>query len=55
MCEDITGHKIEVQVDPALVRSSEVTKLCGDNTQLKKFLPHLPVALSETLEWMLNE
>jgi nucleoside-diphosphate-sugar epimerase len=52
---EITGHDIDVQVDPKLVRSNEVHRLCGDPTLLTRTvgeLPHIP--LRDTLAWMLE-
>lgn len=34
----ITGHSIEVEVDPAFVRSNEVNRLCGSPAKLKALL-----------------
>jgi len=55
MIERLSGHKIEVRVNPAFVRASEVKSLCGDVTRLKSligdFEPHL---LEDTLCWMLR-
>lgn len=50
----LTGHDIEVQVDPALVRASEVHTLCGDPAQLRQAIGKLPAySLEDTLRWML--
>lgn len=55
LCEDITGHKIEVRVNPEFVRSNEVRILIGDNTRLKQLLGNWkPYSLEETLQWMLQ-
>lgn len=56
MCEAITGHQMHVEVDPAFVRGNEVKTLCGDATQLRELLGEWqPVALQDTLQWMLAE
>lgn len=53
-CSAITGHTLEVQVNPAFVRANEVKTLCGDNARLRALVPgwHTP-ELDETLGWML--
>lgn len=54
MCRDITGHEIEVRVNPAFVRANDVPLLAGDPTRLRTTLPDWnPPTLRETLEWML--
>ncbi|MEI9928756.1 MAG: GDP-mannose 4,6-dehydratase [Sphingomonas sp.] len=51
----ITGHRMEVEVDPKLMRRNEVAILAGDATLLRSILPGWqPHALEETLEWMLS-
>jgi len=55
MLRDITGHAIEVQVDPKLVRANEVHKLCGDPSRLKRAVGEIhSQPLQETLRWMLS-
>ncbi|AIS11886.1 GDP-6-deoxy-D-lyxo-4-hexulose reductase [Pseudomonas chlororaphis subsp. aurantiaca] len=56
MCTAITGHQIQVEVNPAFVRSNEVKTLCGDNSKLRSLIGgwHTP-SLDETLSWMLAE
>lgn len=54
-CEGITGHRIEVQVNPAFVRSNDVKVLAGDNKKLCSILPEWQsIDMSDTLLWMLN-
>jgi nucleoside-diphosphate-sugar epimerase len=54
LCEDISGHSIRVEVNPAFVRASEVKTLCGDNSRLKSLVADWQTPpLRETLEWML--
>jgi len=51
----LTGHDINVRVNPAFVRSNEVHTLCGDPSKLLACiggLEHPPLA--ETLRWMLD-
>lgn len=51
----LTGHRIEVEVDPALVRASEVHTLCGDPARLRQAIGELPAyTLEDTLRWMLG-
>ncbi|WP_236238057.1 GDP-mannose 4,6-dehydratase [Pseudomonas faucium] len=53
-CSAITGHSIEVQVNPAFVRANEVKTLCGDNAKLRALVPGWQTpSLDETLGWML--
>lgn len=53
-CQEITGHTIEVQVNPAFVRTNEVKVLAGDNQKLRSLLPDWhPIDNSDTLQWML--
>ncbi|WP_060481594.1 GDP-mannose 4,6-dehydratase [Pseudomonas sp. NBRC 111119] len=53
-CETITGHTLDVQVNPAFVRANEVKTLCGDNSRLRALVPGWETpALDKTLGWML--
>ncbi|WP_141834317.1 GDP-mannose 4,6-dehydratase [Herbaspirillum sp. SJZ107] len=53
MMEEIAGYRIEVRVNPALVRANEVLTLAGDNTRLAATIGALaPVPLADTLRWM---
>jgi len=55
MLQEITGHRIDVEVDPALVRANEVHRLCGDPARLNAAVgPLSPWRLRETLAWMLE-
>ncbi|MBD9576659.1 GDP-mannose 4,6-dehydratase [Pseudomonas sp. PDM23] len=54
MCEEITGRQIEVRVNPAFIRQSEVKTLCGDAALLRSILGDWSTPpLIETLRWML--
>ena len=45
----------EVEVDPALMRHSEVRKLWGDSTLLDQLIgPIERIPIEETLRWMLE-
>jgi nucleoside-diphosphate-sugar epimerase len=52
---EITGHTIDIQVNPAFVRAHEVQRLCGNPAKLWACSGTLPVyALRDTLRWMLD-
>lgn len=54
ICSRITGHSIEIKVNPAFVRGNEVRILKGDNSLLRALIgPVEGPSLPETLEWML--
>lgn len=55
MAEKISGHKMEVRVNPAFVRTNEVKTLCGDATRLRSLIGGWEAPpLEETLRWMLT-
>ena len=54
-CRRISGHQIEVRVNPAFVRENEVRTLVGDTARLRALTGVVPkYALDDTLRWMLN-
>jgi nucleoside-diphosphate-sugar epimerase len=54
--EQLTGHRLAVRVDPALVRANEVVRLAGDNRRLVAAIgPLREFSLRETLSWMLAQ
>lgn len=54
LCQKITGHHIEIQVNPQFVRDNEVRVLKGDNQLLQKIIgPIEQYDLEQTLKWML--
>jgi nucleoside-diphosphate-sugar epimerase len=58
--ERLTGHHLEIHVNPAFVRANEVHRLCGSPDKLDKFLSLcgrslFRPSLDETLSWMLRE
>jgi nucleoside-diphosphate-sugar epimerase len=56
MAASITGHHIEIRVNPDFVRSNEVRHLGGDCSRLRSLLWEVPaLPLQETLRWMLTE
>jgi GDP-6-deoxy-D-talose 4-dehydrogenase len=55
MAEQITGHKMDIRVNPAFVRDNEVRSLCGDATRLRSLIGDwASPPLEETLSWMLE-
>lgn len=55
LCQKITGHTIEIQVNPQFVRDNEVRILKGDNTLLQERLGAVAeYDLEQTLTWMLG-
>lgn len=51
----LTGHNLEIRVNPDFVRENEVHRLCGDPQKLESCLGTLKHrALEDTLQWMLN-
>lgn len=55
MCRDITGHSIEVRINPAFVRENEVRVLSGSTAKLQQVIGVLDrIPLIETLRWMLE-
>lgn len=54
-CERITGHQLDVGVNPQLVRARDVDVLRGDGAVLSAHLGPAPRrALDDTLRWMLD-
>lgn len=54
MLRDLTGHALDVEVDPQFVRTNEIHRLCGDPAKLLAATGPLPTyALRDTLSWML--
>lgn len=52
----VTGHKPDVQVNPAFVRANEVHRLCGNPNKLTACTgPLSTYELSDTLQWMLEQ
>lgn len=55
LCEELSGHHLEIQVNPALVRANEVKTLRGDDTRLRSVLGSWDaIGLRETLAWMIE-
>ena len=54
LCEEITEHDIEIEINPDFVRENEVRVLTGDNKLLKKTIGNWKkYSLKDTLKWML--
>lgn len=54
--EELTGHQIEVSVNPKFVREHEVKTLTGDSSKLWNHIGQPEqISIKETLQWMLNE
>ncbi len=55
MLERISGHTLEVQVNPAFVRTNEVRSLSGNADKLRSLIGDWQVPpLEDTLRWMLE-
>ncbi|WP_312631020.1 GDP-mannose 4,6-dehydratase [Pantoea piersonii] len=56
LCEELTGHHIQIEVNPKFVRANEIKKLCGDVTLLNQITDQKlqKIPLRETLKWMLE-
>lgn len=53
MMQDIAGYEIDVRVNPAFVRQSEVKTLVGSIEKLHSLIGNFePIPLEETLRWM---
>jgi len=51
----ITGHYLQIKVNPAFVRSNEIHRLCGSPAKLHGVVGDLALpALQDTLQWMLG-
>ena len=55
LLSEVTGHKINVQVNSAFVRANEVHRLCGNPNKLLKVTGTMDkFDLVDTLQWMLD-
>lgn len=55
MASSLSGHELEVRVNPAFVRANEVPRLTGDAGKLRQLTGHAPqTPLADTLRWMLE-
>ncbi len=52
----ISGHEMEIRVNPAFVRADEVRTLCGSRKRLESLIGAVSVpSLEQTISWMLND
>ena len=55
LCQELTGHHIEVKINQKFVRENEVKTLCSDPSLLKAVIGSWKnYTLKDTLEWMLQ-
>lgn len=55
ICQSISGHALEVKVNPLFVRDNEVKTLIGDPSKLRSLISSPPtLVLEDTLSWMLS-
>jgi nucleoside-diphosphate-sugar epimerase len=51
----VSGHELEIRVNPQFVRSNEVSVLVGSAAKLRRMVPDImPIAFSDTIEWMVR-
>ena len=56
MATTISGHELEVEINPAFVRTNEVKTLCGDASSLEALIGTIPrTHFTDTLAWMLTQ
>ena len=56
LVSDLSGHEIDVRVNPAFVRANEVKSLRGSAARLRALLPDWQSRpLRDTLDWMLQQ
>ena len=54
-CSEISGHKIDVSINPKFVRPNEVRTLIGDATKISTAIDYSPkYGLHDTIKWMLS-
>ncbi len=55
MMRELSGHDLEIRVNPAFVRSNEVHRLIGSRAKLDAAIGQAPeIPLRDTLRWMLE-
>lgn len=56
LLSQITGHPLQVRVNPAFVRNNEVHRLCGSPAKLVGVVGEIPLPpFRDTLRWMLED
>lgn len=54
MASELTGHELEIRVNPAFVRQTDVKMLAGSPARLRRLVPEVEaIDFRQTLEWML--
>lgn len=55
LAEQLSGHSLDVRVNPAFVRANELPRLLGDNRKLQAYTGlKMHISLEDTLRWMLQ-
>ncbi|WP_081577160.1 GDP-mannose 4,6-dehydratase, partial [Acidithiobacillus thiooxidans] len=55
LTEQLSGHSLDIRVNPAFVRANEVPRLLGSAARLQQHLgPFSPIPIKQTLRWMLE-
>lgn len=55
MAQDVSGHRLEIRVNPQFVRLSEVKVLAGSAKRLRELIPGLSaIPFFETIRWMIG-
>jgi GDP-6-deoxy-D-talose 4-dehydrogenase len=55
LVEEISGHRMELRINPAFIRSNEVRTLSGSAARLEEVIgPLHRIPLADTLRWMLD-
>lgn len=55
MVKSLSGHNLDVVVNPAFVRSNDVHRLIGSSSKLEAVIgPVASIPIAETLKWMLD-
>lgn len=56
LAAELTGHRMEVRVNPAFVRADEVRTLCGSRARLESVIGEVAMpSLKDTIAWMLAD
>lgn len=54
MAEEVSGHRLDVTVNPEFVRANEIERLGGDNTKFRNLGWTPTVTMEETIRWMIT-
>ena len=56
LLEKISGHALDIIINPQFIRANEIARLCGDANLLDQCIGYLPLhSLEDTLSWMLGD